>query len=247
VLPNSKITAFSNSRTQKIFIDGKAKEKGLRNLTVITGNVVDYEFERESFDRVVSIEVCHMFQCVNSAYRIFSFLNIWKIMSFSWLKSQELWSHQGSCSFISSIIRPRHTTLKRAGWVLTSSLEEQCHLQTCFSTFSGTWNWKLNGGFLESITPRLVRYYFEKAFVIQALISLGLVVQDDGKQEGNLATPDRNLWWEEYGHVVLQMANILYGVCRAVCVRGRRHMGREPLLVRKACWVPVDSIDRHQD
>ena len=76
VLPNSKITAFSNSRTQKIFIDGKAKEKGLRNLTVITGNVVDYEFERESFDRVVSIEVCHMFQCVNSAYRIFSFLNI---------------------------------------------------------------------------------------------------------------------------------------------------------------------------
>jgi hypothetical protein len=36
-------------------------------------------------------------------------------------------------------------------------------------------------------------------------------------------------------------------VCRAVCVRGRRHMGREPLLVRKACWVPVDSIDRHQD
>jgi cyclopropane fatty-acyl-phospholipid synthase-like methyltransferase len=38
--------------------------------------VVDYEFERESFDRVVSIEVCHMFQCVNSAYCIFSFLNI---------------------------------------------------------------------------------------------------------------------------------------------------------------------------
>ena len=65
VLPNSKITAFSNSRTQKIFIDSKAKEKGLKNLTVITGNVVDYEFERESFDRVVSIEVCHMFQCVN--------------------------------------------------------------------------------------------------------------------------------------------------------------------------------------
>lgn len=57
VLPNSKITAFSNSRTQKIFIDSKAKEKGLKNLTVITGNVVDYEFERESFDRVVSIEL----------------------------------------------------------------------------------------------------------------------------------------------------------------------------------------------
>ena len=63
VLPNSQITAFSNSRTQKIYIDGKAKEKGLKNLTVITGNVVDYEFEKESFDRVVSIEVCYSFTC----------------------------------------------------------------------------------------------------------------------------------------------------------------------------------------
>jgi cation-transporting ATPase 13A2 len=58
VFPNSKITAFSNSRTQKIYIDEKAREKGLENLNVITGNVVDYEFEKESFDRVVSIEVC---------------------------------------------------------------------------------------------------------------------------------------------------------------------------------------------
>lgn len=57
VLPNSKITAFSNSRTQKLYIDAKAKEKGLKNVQVITGNVVDYEFEKESFDRVVSIEV----------------------------------------------------------------------------------------------------------------------------------------------------------------------------------------------
>jgi cation-transporting ATPase 13A3/4/5 len=59
VLPNSKITAFSNSKTQKLYIDAKAKEKGLRNITVITGNVVKYEFENEAFDRVVSIEVYH--------------------------------------------------------------------------------------------------------------------------------------------------------------------------------------------
>lgn len=57
VLPNAKITAFSNSKTQKLYIDGQAKEKGLRNLQVITGNVVDYEFEAEAFDRVVSIEL----------------------------------------------------------------------------------------------------------------------------------------------------------------------------------------------
>jgi cation-transporting ATPase 13A2 len=57
VFPNSKITAFSNSKTQKIYIDDKAREKGFTNVTVITGNVVDYEFDKEAFDRVVSIEV----------------------------------------------------------------------------------------------------------------------------------------------------------------------------------------------
>jgi cation-transporting ATPase 13A2 len=76
VLPNSRVTAFSNSRTQKIYIDQKAKEKGLKNLTVITGNVVDYEFENEAFDRVVSIEVCYRVQFVNIAYEISSCLNI---------------------------------------------------------------------------------------------------------------------------------------------------------------------------
>ncbi|KAJ4302676.1 hypothetical protein N0V90_001565 [Kalmusia sp. IMI 367209] len=55
--PKSKITAFSNSRTQKEYIDGVAESKGFTNLTVITGDVVDYEFEAESFDRVVSIEL----------------------------------------------------------------------------------------------------------------------------------------------------------------------------------------------
>ncbi|KAI0379985.1 S-adenosyl-L-methionine-dependent methyltransferase [Hypomontagnella monticulosa] len=57
VFPKSQVTAFSNSKTQKEYIDSKAKEKGLTNLTVITGNVVDYEFKKQSFDRVVSIEL----------------------------------------------------------------------------------------------------------------------------------------------------------------------------------------------
>ncbi|MCJ1378787.1 hypothetical protein MMC17_001886 [Xylographa soralifera] len=55
--PNSKITAFSNSRTQKEYIDGQAKSKGLENLEVITGNVVDYGFEHSKYDRVISIEL----------------------------------------------------------------------------------------------------------------------------------------------------------------------------------------------
>lgn len=58
MLPNSKVMAFSNSKTQKEYIDAQAKEKGLKNLKVVTGDVADYEFKKEAFDRIVSIEVC---------------------------------------------------------------------------------------------------------------------------------------------------------------------------------------------
>lgn len=57
MFPNSEIVAFSNSKTQKIYIDEKAKEKDLKNLKVITGDVVKYEFENDYFDRVISIEL----------------------------------------------------------------------------------------------------------------------------------------------------------------------------------------------
>ncbi|KAI4177795.1 MAG: hypothetical protein LQ343_000259 [Gyalolechia ehrenbergii] len=56
-LPHSRVTAFSNSRTQKTYIDQQASLKGLENLKVITGDVVNYTFESDSFDRVVSIEL----------------------------------------------------------------------------------------------------------------------------------------------------------------------------------------------
>lgn len=53
----SNITAFSNSRTQRIYIEGEATRKGLTNLKVITGDVVSYEFLANTYDRVVSIEL----------------------------------------------------------------------------------------------------------------------------------------------------------------------------------------------
>jgi cation-transporting P-type ATPase 13A2 len=57
LFPKSSITAFSNSRTQRAYIEGQAKAKGLTNLTVTTGDVVEHEFEANSFDRVISIEL----------------------------------------------------------------------------------------------------------------------------------------------------------------------------------------------
>ena len=56
--PNARITAVSNSRTQKEFIDARAAERGLRNVEVITcnANVLEFPAERR-FDRVVSVEM----------------------------------------------------------------------------------------------------------------------------------------------------------------------------------------------
>lgn len=53
---NSNIVAISNSSTQKEFIDAQAALRGLKNLTVITANIANYDTEME-FDRVVSVEM----------------------------------------------------------------------------------------------------------------------------------------------------------------------------------------------
>jgi cyclopropane-fatty-acyl-phospholipid synthase len=56
--PGSRITAVSNSRTQKQHIDAMARERGLANLEVITcdANVLDFPAGTR-FDRVVSVEM----------------------------------------------------------------------------------------------------------------------------------------------------------------------------------------------
>jgi cyclopropane-fatty-acyl-phospholipid synthase len=56
--PNARITAVSNSRSQKSFIDARAAERGLHNVEVITcdANVLDFPAGSQ-FDRVVSVEM----------------------------------------------------------------------------------------------------------------------------------------------------------------------------------------------
>jgi cyclopropane fatty-acyl-phospholipid synthase-like methyltransferase len=57
IFPNSRITAFSNSRTQKLYIDSIAQRKGFSNIEVVTGDVVTHTFPAAAYDRVVSIEL----------------------------------------------------------------------------------------------------------------------------------------------------------------------------------------------
>jgi len=55
--PNSRITAVSNSRVQRAFIERAAAVRGLANLDVRTADVRSLELAPASFDRVVSIEM----------------------------------------------------------------------------------------------------------------------------------------------------------------------------------------------
>ena len=71
--PNAKITAVSNSSTQKTYIDGKAKDLGLNNVTVITCDMNDFVTEA-LFDRVVSIE---MFEHMRNYELLFSSIAGW--------------------------------------------------------------------------------------------------------------------------------------------------------------------------
>ena len=54
--PNAHITAVSNSRTQKSFIDGESAKRGLKNVIVITADINNFTTD-EKFDRVVSVEM----------------------------------------------------------------------------------------------------------------------------------------------------------------------------------------------
>jgi cyclopropane-fatty-acyl-phospholipid synthase len=56
--PRSQVTAVSNSHTQKTFIDAEATRQGLKNLTVVTADVVTFAPPPgAAFDRVVSVEM----------------------------------------------------------------------------------------------------------------------------------------------------------------------------------------------
>lgn len=64
--PGSTIVGLSNSQGQREYIEARARERGLGNLTILTGNIVDFAFPATSadgrhieagFDRILSIEM----------------------------------------------------------------------------------------------------------------------------------------------------------------------------------------------
>jgi cyclopropane-fatty-acyl-phospholipid synthase len=64
--PGAQVVGLSNSNGQREFIEGRAAERGLKNLRIVTGNITSFEFDgtgladpdrAAGFDRVLSIEM----------------------------------------------------------------------------------------------------------------------------------------------------------------------------------------------
>ncbi len=55
--PAARITAVSNSKDQRGFIEARAAERGFANVRVITADMNDFEPPDRGFDRVVSVEM----------------------------------------------------------------------------------------------------------------------------------------------------------------------------------------------
>jgi len=72
--PDSQITAISNSRSQKEYIEQQCRVMGLGNVTVFTKDVNDLKLESNQFDRAISIE---MFEHVRNYQQLFSNLSDW--------------------------------------------------------------------------------------------------------------------------------------------------------------------------
>jgi cyclopropane-fatty-acyl-phospholipid synthase len=72
--PRARITGVSNSKTQKVFIDAQARERGLTNLQIITCDMNAFEPAGGPFDRVVSIE---MFEHMKNYRRLLGNIARW--------------------------------------------------------------------------------------------------------------------------------------------------------------------------
>lgn len=71
--PNARITAVSNSKTQKLHIDAVAAQKGFTNLEIITCDMNQFDIA-DSFDRVVSVE---MFEHMKNYQRLLGNIARW--------------------------------------------------------------------------------------------------------------------------------------------------------------------------
>jgi cyclopropane-fatty-acyl-phospholipid synthase len=74
--PRAQVVALSNSAGQREFIEARARERGLSNLRVLTGNVAEFDFPANGaeFDRILSVE---MFEHMRNYQQLLAKLSRW--------------------------------------------------------------------------------------------------------------------------------------------------------------------------
>jgi len=72
--PNSKITAVSNSNSQRKYIQGQAEKCNLNNINVITCDMNEFDTDKNQFDRVVSVE---MFEHMRNWPKLYNYISKW--------------------------------------------------------------------------------------------------------------------------------------------------------------------------
>lgn len=71
-MPQSRITAISNSKSQIKYIQEEAVNRSLKNIEVISADINNYQPESEKYDRVISVE---MFEHMRNYQRLFTKIN----------------------------------------------------------------------------------------------------------------------------------------------------------------------------
>lgn len=134
--PDSNITAVSNSRTQKEFIDGEAGKRGLKNITVITSDINDFEINKK-FNRVVSVE---MFEHLRNYKTVFN-----KI--YDWLESDgQLFIHIFSHNKYAYLFEVKDDTDWMAKYFFTGGIMPSDNLLLYFSeNFEVKNHWVVDG------------------------------------------------------------------------------------------------------
>ena len=167
---------------------------------------MDYEFEKASFDRVVSIELFeHMknyellmakvARALKPQGKLFVHIFAHSTTPYDF---EDGWM---STHFFSGGTMPSADLLH----YFQSELKLQEQWWVSGTHYSKTC--EVNDRFLNQCLRRLL------------IRRLGLAVEDECKQEGDMASSGRNIRQDQHSNVVLSVADLLYGVCGAVCVR----------------------------